>query len=153
MAEINFNANEVEPQSFDVLPAGEYDAIIVASERKATKNGNGSYLKLEFQVVSGQFQNRKIWENLNIDNPSPKAKQIALGTLSAICRAVGVMTPKDSSELHNRPMRIKLAIEKTDDYGEQNRVKAITPQNGSITTNRPAAPASVGSPWPTGARS
>ena len=48
MADLNgFDANNVPPSSFDVLPAGEYDVVIVASDKKATKDGRGWYLNLE----------------------------------------------------------------------------------------------------------
>lgn len=130
--ESGFDANTVEPnQGFDVLPAGEYDAVIVASEIKTTTAGDGKYLKLELQVLNGQFQNRKIWDQLNIWNPNAQAVQIAKGTLSAICRAVNVLTPKDSSELHNKPLRIKLAVKKDDTYGDKNVIKAYKPRQAA----------------------
>ena len=135
-----FNAAEVEPNSFDVLPAGDYDAIIIASERKPTSKG-GHMLKLELQVLNGEYQNRKIWDNLNIWNSSDKAVQIAKGTLSAICRAVGVMTPKDSTELHNKPLRIKVAVRKSEEYGEQNQIKAYKPRLTGATYSEPSPPA------------
>ncbi len=38
MAILNFNANEVEPNTpFEVIPAGKYNAVIVESEMKATR--------------------------------------------------------------------------------------------------------------------
>ena len=40
MAQLNFNAAEVEPQtSFDPIPAGWYKAMITESEFKTTRNG------------------------------------------------------------------------------------------------------------------
>ena len=140
-----FNAADVKPQSFDVLPAGEYEAIIVNSEFKTTVAGNGKYLNLELQVLNGPFQNRKLFDKLNLVNPSEKAVEIARGTLSAICRSVGVMTPKDSSELHNRPLRVKVTVKKSDEFGEQNEVKAYRPRNaGPVSPPAPAVqPAAV----------
>lgn len=152
-----FDANNVPPSSFDVLPAGEYEAVIVSSEMKTTQAGTGEYLKLQLQVLNGEHQNRVLFDNLNIKNPSPKAQEIARGTLSAICRAVGVMEPKDSSELHNKPLRVKVAVEKSAEYGEQNRVKAYKPRHAG---GQPAAtpysepdpeslpkPPADGTPW------
>lgn len=135
LSDLNFNANEIEPVSFDVVPAGDYDACIVDSEVKTTSDGAGKYLKLEFQILSGSYQNRKIWENLNIWNNSEKAVQIAKGSLSAICRAVGVLTPKDSCELHNKPMVIGVKVEKSPGFNDQNRIKSYKPRNSG-----PAAP-------------
>lgn len=87
MADLSgFDASKIAPSSFDVLPSGEYDAVIVASEMKPTSEGNGKYLKLELQILSGEYQNRKLFDNLNLFNPNDKAVQIARGTLSAVCR-------------------------------------------------------------------
>lgn len=44
--------------------------------------------------------------------------KIARATLSQICRAVAVMKPKDSTELHDRPMRIKVVCKSRKDNGE-----------------------------------
>lgn len=158
LGEGGFDARTVEPNAgFDVLPAGEYDAVIVASEVKATSNGDGKYLKLELQILNGQFQNRKVWDQLNIWNLNAQAVQIAKGTLSAICRAIGVLTPNDSAELHNKPLRIKLAVKKDAEYGDKNVVKAYKPRQAAPTpppTGTPSASepvgagaAPAGNPW------
>jgi hypothetical protein len=80
------------------------------------------------QVLNGEYQNRKVWDRLNLINPNAKTVEIAKGTLSAICRAVGVLTPQDSSDLHGKPLRIKVTVRKSDEYGEQNEVKAYKPR-------------------------
>lgn len=139
-----FDASQVAPSSLDVLPAGEYEACVVASEMKVTNAGTGKYLKLELQILNGEYQNRKLWDNLNLINPSAKAQEIARGTLSALCRAIGVLTPKDSSELHNKPFRVKVKVDKTEEFGEQNRITAYKPRdNGGplFAAPAPVAPA------------
>lgn len=163
----SFDAEKVEPNSgFDPMPAGDYEAIIVSSELKETKSQPpGKYLKLELQILSGQFQNRKVWDQLNLVNHGAnkeKTEQIAKGTLSAICRAVNVLTPKNSSELHNKPLRITLKIEDDPQYGKKNVVKGYKPRQAGPTTNslittqnpsaewtapNPNAPAATATPW------
>ena len=120
MADLNgFDANQVEPNAdFDPVPAGKYLAVITDSEMKPTKAGTGSYLELAFQVIEGEFKNRLLWARLNLDNPNATAVQIARGELSAVCRAVGVMAPRDSVELHNLPLVITVRCKKRDDTGE-----------------------------------
>lgn len=147
LAELNFDARTVEPnQGFDCIPAGEYDAVIVGSEVKATNAGTGKYLKLELQILNGQFQNRKIWDQLNLWNPNAKAVEIAKGTLSSLCRAVNVLTPNDSSELHGKPVRVKLGIQKSDEYGDRNVVKDYKPRQAGGTESA-AAPTTGSKPW------
>ena len=85
---------------------------------KPTKKGNGSYLECEFEVIEGEHKGAKFWDRLNLNNPNPDAVKIARGTLSAICRSVGVMKPSDSCELHNLPLIASVKVKKRDDNGE-----------------------------------
>jgi hypothetical protein len=114
-----FDANTVDPATdFEPLPAGKYPAVIVDSEMKTTKSGDGHYLELRFQLLEGPHKNRMLWSRLNLDNPSRQAVQIAQAQLSAICRAVGVMQPKDSLELHNLPLTIGVRLKRRSDTDE-----------------------------------
>jgi len=156
-----FDANKVEPVSRSVLPAGDYDAMIVASEWKPTKNQDGKYLELKIQVISGPYQNRMLWDRLNIQNKNAQAVQIAKGTLSAICRAVGVMNPNRSEELHQRPLKITVKVKDDGQHGQSNEITAYksrhvggpTPPTTVPPTAQPAAapyqaPAVSGQPTP-----
>jgi hypothetical protein len=120
MANLNgFNAHNVEPiTDFEPIPPGKYLAVITESETKPTKNGNGNYLELTFQVIEGPYKNRNLWSRLNLENPSAQAVQIAQGELSALCRAVGIMQPKDSIELHNLPLVVGVKCKKREDNGD-----------------------------------
>lgn len=147
LGELNFDANQVEPNAgFDVIPAGEYDAVIISSKVEPTKKGDGKLVNLELQILSGEFQNRKVFDRLNLWNPSQKAVEIARGTLSAICRAVNVLTPKDTSELHGKPLRVKVAVSDDPQYGKRNEVKGYKPRNGAPPAPQAAA-ASGSTPW------
>ncbi|HOQ88261.1 MAG TPA: DUF669 domain-containing protein [Phycisphaerae bacterium] len=115
----NFDASQVEPTpSFDPIPAGKYLAMITASEMKPNKAGTGSYLELVVTILEGEYKDRQLWVRLNLDNPNELAVKIARAELSAICRAVGVLTPRDSVELHNLPLVIKVACKKRKDTDE-----------------------------------
>jgi len=129
-----FNAGEIEPSlGFEIIPGGDYVAVIVESEIKATRAGDGSYLALTFQILEGSAKGRKLWANLNLENKNPTAVNIAKAELSAICRAVGILTPKDSAELHNKPLTLKVGV-KPDQNGEERNVirayKALSATSG-----------------------
>jgi hypothetical protein len=105
----HFDATAIDPTpSRDALPAGEYKMVCIESDYKPTKAGNGRFLQMVFEVVEGPHKGRRVWERLNLDNPNQTAVEIAKQTLSAICRAVNVMQPKDSSQLHNIPLVVKV---------------------------------------------
>lgn len=150
MADLSgFDASKVEPNApASVLPAGDYAVIIAASETKPTKAGDGEYLELRLQVCRGKHVNRVLFDRLNLRNANQQAVQIARGTLSAICRAVGVLTPHDSSELHGKPL---LAVVGTRDYNGQprNEVKGYKPLPEGWQPQESAfsAAASQETPW------
>jgi len=115
----DFDASQVEPSTpFDPIPAGKYLAAIIDSKMKPTKSGNGEYLELTFQVLEGEHKGRQLWARLNLNNPNPQTVKIARAELSAICRAVGVMRPQDSCELHNLPLIITVRCKKRQDTDE-----------------------------------
>jgi len=152
-----FNAEEVEPQgSLDPIPAGWYTAIITDSEMKETKSLTGEYLQLRLDVVEGDHEGRVVFDRLNLKNSNRTAVEIAQRQLSAICRAVGVMQPQDSSDLHDRPLRVKVSIRPArDGYDASNEVKAYSaleadenaaaPPPGKQPEAKPNAP--VKKPW------
>jgi hypothetical protein len=149
MADLHgFDAQTVEPSTdFDPLPAGKYLAVITESEMKPNKAGTGHFLLLTFQVVEGPFKNRLVWTRLNLDNPNAMAVQIARAELSAICRAVGVMAPKDSVDLHNLPLVISVKCKKRDDTGDvTNEVKGYAKKDSPAATPTAANPSVNGTP-------
>ncbi len=152
MADLSgFDANQVEPTGdFEPVPAGKYLAVVTESEMKPTKAGTGSYLQLTFQVIEGEYQNRLLWTRLNLNNPNATAVQIARAELSAICRAVGVLAPNDSVDLHNLPLVVHVRCKKRTDTGEiTNEIKGFSKQDTPPAGAAPVAAAATNStpPW------
>jgi hypothetical protein len=140
-----FDARNVEPTAdFEPIPSGKYLAMIVSSETKPTKSGNGSYLQLTFQILDGPFKNRLLWARLNLVNANATTVQMAQAELSAICRAIGVMAPNDSVELHNLPLLITVRCKKRADTGEvQNEIRGYAKKEA---VNGQAQQAQTGTP-------
>ena len=153
----NFNAEEVEPSSsFDPIPAGWYTAIISNSELKATRDGYGEYLSLTLQIIEGQYENRLVFARLNLKNANEKAVDIARKDLAAICRAVGVMSPQASEQLHDIPLMIKVKVRPASgDYEASNDIGGYKAVEGANLTPAPKAaskpqtppPAATKKPW------
>ena len=115
-------------EKLGALPPGDYTVEITDSQQKATKAGTGSYLELVLRVVEGTYERRQLWVRLNLDNPNPQAVKLAQAELSAICRAVGVLTPNDSSDLHGRPMVVTVTqVPAMGSTGMRNEVRAYHP--------------------------
>jgi hypothetical protein len=146
----NFDANQVEPTGdFEPIPAGKYPAVIIESEMKPNKAGTGSMLQLTFQIIEGDYENRLLWTRLNLEHPNATAVQIARAELSAICRAVGVLAPKDSVELHNLPLIINVRCKKRQDTGDVvNEIKGFSArQSKPVRAATAAVQSSATPPW------
>jgi hypothetical protein len=146
MAKIdNFNANDVAPNEFTPIPAGQYLCVISASEWKDNKAKTGQYLELVFKVAAGQYRDRTVKARLNMKNQSEEAVRIARGDLSSICRAVGIMQPKDSAQLHNIPILVTVAVTNPDSENRvYNEIKGYAKRVTEVAAAAPE-PASVAS--------
>jgi len=143
-----FNAANVEPNApRDPIPAGWYKAVVSESIEKPTKAQTGSYLQLTLEVIEGEHAGRKVFERLNLKNPNAQAVEIAQRSLSGICRAIGVMTPRNSQDLHDKPMMIKVKV-----TPEQNGYSAGNEIAEYAEVQKASAPASGGAtpPWKRG---
>jgi hypothetical protein len=140
-----FDASKVEPRmAMDPIPAGKYVAILSGSELKSNKAGTGQFLELVFTIIEGEYKNRQLWARLNLFNPNQVAMKIAQAELSALCRAVGVMTPRDSVELHGLPVVLRVRLKRRADTQELTNTiagyeprAAMTGQPQQVQTNTP----------------
>ena len=141
MAALNFNAREVDPSTtYDALPKGKYQALATESEMKQTKNRDGEYLQITWEIVEGQFKGRKLWSRLNLRNKSKQAVDIANRELSAICHATGVLDLQDSAQLHNIVITLDVGIDKGD--ASQNVIRGYAKPG---VTQAPGAPRAAAS--------
>lgn len=142
-----FSAKDTEPAGEYVpLPAGEYLAILESSEMvdKSEAGVQKVGLKFMWQVIEGQYKGRKISQYLNYVHPNQDAQRIARAELSAVCRACNRLEARDTAELHNIPVFLKVAVEKRKDNDElQNRIKKWTAR--SAATQAAATPDKA--PW------
>lgn len=147
MGNLQFDVDEHEPKNmnFEPLPKGRYLAMISSTEVKPTSNGAGMLLKLEFDILESGFEGRKVFDQLNIKNPSEKAEQIGRGMLSALCRALGKLgIVDDSTELHDLPLIISVKVEPASEgYEAKNKVNGFYPADlkPAVASKKKAAPA------------
>ena len=103
-----FNPEAEAAADFSAIPSGEYLAHVVDSDMKPTKKNDGEYLELVHEILDGEFKGRRIWANLNLDNPNAQAVEIANRQMASIREATGVLNPTDSQQLHYKPMVIRV---------------------------------------------
>ena len=136
------------------LPPGWYTVRITEADIKETKAGTGNYIKVRYDVLDGTHAGRVVFGNLNLRNPNPKAEEIGRQQLSRLMLAMGLTQVTDTDQLIGGELSIKLAIQKSDQYGDSNDVKdwkAIsnqpTPSAAGPAASTPPPPPSSGLPW------
>jgi hypothetical protein len=136
MAELNFNgAGQEAMDDFSVVPADTYNVQIVKSEVVQTKDKTGTLLKTQFKIIDGKFKGRIIFGQYNLTNQNPQAVEISRKQMKTLCDAIGKPDGvKDSNELHNIPLQIKVSIKPAKGiYAEQNEIKFYSKYKGPTT--------------------
>jgi hypothetical protein len=119
-----------EMQNFEAIPAAPYVMMITESEMKPTKDNTGQYLQLVSEVLDGPYKGRKLWIRLNLVNKNQTAVDIAKRELAAVCKAVGIITPQDSAELHNRPFIATVTVKAGREGKQENSITKYEPVSG-----------------------
>lgn len=148
---LDFDATQVDPtNTFDPVPAGDYEVMITDSEEKNTANGNGKYLQLTVQIQSGEFTGRTLFDRLNLDNPNRTAVEIAQRQLSQICHAIGELRLTDSRQLHEKPLLAKVKVRPArGEFEASNLIAGYKPLANMASTPIKSQPSGVGANAPT----
>lgn len=150
------NSLPASEQNFEVVPEGWYTALIHSAEIRATKDGNGKYIKMRYDITGPTHSGHVVFGNLNIRNPSAEAERIGRQQLGDIMRAAGLATLEDTDQLASVSLQIKVGIRQASGgYDAQNIVKGWKPVDSAAhpapaASARPAAPsagARVAPPW------
>ena len=158
MAQFQFDASQhAAALNFDALPKGWYQGVVSESKSRTTSSG-GQALDFVVELTAPPFaKGRKVFLGFNVVNSNPEAVRIGYEQLAAFSIACGHPKWNQTEELHNKPLHIKLKIEKApegSDYEDRNVANGYDP----ITVHRALAvqPGAVGSapvsaPFPGGA--
>lgn len=127
MAQLSFSAEGIDTKDqFDLMPPGLYMAEMTDGEMKESNAGT-EYLQLEFTVLGGDFDGRKIWPTFHFN--SEKGAAIAQSRMAQLLAAQGKTNINDTDELKGTPVMIRVGIQKSKDpqYEDKNEVKAYKP--------------------------
>jgi len=141
--------------SFATLPAGEYILQSIATELKDTKDGTGKFISVQYEVVSGEYAGRKIFESFNIQNNKQQTVDIAMKQIKQWVKALGGtgderLTMALMRGMEGKEFRAYVVVkpDKTGRYNDQNHINKFSPASG-VPIPRPAtAPAAKTSPPP-----
>lgn len=147
-----YNVNDLPiGGDYELIPAGWYSAIIQSSDVCNTKSGGGQYIKLKLAIIAPTHQGRVVFGNINIKNASPAAEDIGRKQLGDVLRAVGVDSLRDTDQLINGQLMIKLAIkEASGQYDAENEVKGYKAAADGIKSPAMAAQTQQAAPQANG---
>ena len=127
-------------EKLGALPPGDYTVEITDSQQKTTKAGTGQYIAIKYTVTGPTMQGRVVFGNLNIKNPNQKAEEIGREQLGQIMRATGLAKVTDTDMLIGGQLAIKLSIQRNEQYGDSNDVKAFKAIAGAVPAAMPTTP-------------
>jgi len=124
--EYDFNRDDVEDDGFgEAMPLGVYPATIDDVEVKQNNAGTGSYFNFQFRIdESVKYGNRCVFDMINWKNDSDEAVAIGRQRLAQLCDAIKSKGFKrHPKELIGKKLRLRLGIEKDEEYGDKNIVR------------------------------
>lgn len=161
-----FNAEEVpasERGEFELIPAGTRVLMqITEADIVPTKSGSG--LKYTATILTGEYENRKIWGFINVQNVNTQCENIGQRELADLCLAIGRPKVDATEDLLFAPFEGTLGIQKdkSGQYEPKNVIKKYHAKDGEAPSKSavpkaqvaaaPAAkPAATKKPWQTAA--
>jgi len=113
MTAINFDTNDYQPStgSSQVYPRDDYIAILTSDELRQNKNKTGNGILFEFQIVQGNYAGGKFRHWINFEHQNQQTVDIGRAELRALADACGVVSPRDTTMLYNKPLIVSLGVE------------------------------------------
>lgn len=111
---------------------------------KATKDNQGQFVDVQFEIMGGQFAGQKIFQKFNVVNANTTAQNI--GRRELWNWIGGVEGNKDGELLMSRIQRLEgqqflgtVGIDKgSNGYEDKNKIKKFEPANGAMPSQAPA---------------
>jgi hypothetical protein len=146
IADFSAKADQVQDQDFQPIPDGWYRVEVKKAELKATKDGNGQYINVQYGVLGPSHAGRIVFDIINVRNASAEAERIGLAQLKRLKLAIGLPSLTDTDQLVGRNLEIDVKTQKSAEYGDKNVVKSYRSPEGSAM---PTAAVSTSSapPW------
>lgn len=114
---------------FSPVPPGDYVIQANHTAIKNTKVGDGMYLQFEFEITTGAYANRKIFQNVIVSHPNEDAKRIGLQWLKSwimSCDGIGNerLTLPLVTRFLGKPCAATIIIEEGKaGYGPKNKIQ------------------------------
>jgi hypothetical protein len=138
MSTFDFNPEiEEGSQPFELVPKGKYTAEVVDAAIVDIKSGRGQMLKLTWVISGGDYDDRRIFQQIIVQHESEDAMRFGRQRIKDLCDACGIRERvTDVAVFCHKPCQIAIGVEEdsTGQYDSKNKVVRIRPL---ITLNAP----------------
>jgi hypothetical protein len=127
-------------QPFELVPKGKYTAEVVDAGIVDIKSGRGQMLKLTWVISGGEYDDRRIFQQIIVQHDSEDAMRFGRQRIKDLCDACGIRErATDVSVFLHKPCQIQVGIEedKNGEYDPKNKVVRIRPL---VVLNAPLPP-------------
>lgn len=140
-----------ESASYDALPDGDYDLVVVEATAKVTQTGKTMFA-IKAQVQNGAHAKRLVWDNLVITPDNSAALGMFFRKMSALGlgREFFASNPSNAqieAAMAHRAFRAQVGS-RTWQGQKKNEIKMYFPAAGAATPGAPAAAAPAPAPAP-----
>jgi hypothetical protein len=142
-----------EKGSTEPTPAGQYVASVFDASVGPLKSGKGQAVSLTWEIESGEYAGRRIFDRVIIAHENADAMRIGRAKLKDIASSCGVSEAiTDLSVLCHKPCLVAVKIESDDSgqYPDKNRIGRVKPitKTNVVKAVRPAATGTNGGAKP-----
>ena len=139
---------EVETDNRGALPAGNYTAVIEKVEKRSSKkNDKNKYINVQYKVCDMEKRNGAVFFDIvNIHNETDAAQELGRKRLKTMFIAAGAsdseMNTLTPEWFVGKKVECVIGVEKSEEYGDKNRVYQILKANtkGGETFKEAEAP-------------
>lgn len=109
---LNLSDSKYERENtYELLPAGWYEAKIDRAEIKETSTG-GERISVGYKIQGGKYNDRFVWGSFNTRNNSEQAEKIGRQQLRTCLNAIGIKPEDfdDTDQLVGQDLMIKVKV-------------------------------------------
>lgn len=132
------DGHEPSTPDYAPLPVGWYRVRITDATLKESRSG-GEYMNVRYDVSGGDHDGRVVFGMITTQHRNSKAVEIGEQQILDLAAACGIVELDDTDQLVGHEIDVRLKIERSDEYGDRNRVVAWLP--AGTKTKGASAPA------------
>lgn len=159
MQDMSFgNLDHVQDSKPAPVPVGDYTLRAVGMKLQDTKAGKG--LSVEYDIVGGQYDGRKVFEFYNVMHTKQQTVEISLSQIKNWILATGgdatgelLMSTIQGLEGKSFQAKVGIQVDKTGNYDDSNTIKrfiidpSASPTQMGMNQSAPAAQATGKKAW------